>query len=64
MRYVFVSDRWLKGEQRYCALCCDPIQATYVRDYHTRLIYCQPECADSHVAISELSMEDAARHVA
>jgi hypothetical protein len=52
MRYVFVADRCLKGEQRYCALCCDPIHATYVRDCHSRLIYCQPECADFHVAIS------------
>ena len=64
MRFVLVNDRWPRGPQRYCTLCCEPIQLSYTRDHETRLIYCSPDCAEHHVLVSEAAIERAGRAVA
>jgi hypothetical protein len=40
MRFVLVNHRLLPKHAAFCAWCCEAIDETYVRELHTRLIYC------------------------
>lgn len=43
MKFVLVNDRTLKP-QTYCALCCEPIGESYLRELGTGLPYCKHDC--------------------
>ena len=43
MRFVLVNARSPRAES-FCALCCEPIDESYLRELATRLSYCNYEC--------------------
>jgi hypothetical protein len=43
MKFVLVNGRTPRP-QSFCALCCEPIGASYLREFTTRLSYCNPNC--------------------
>lgn len=47
MRYVLVTGR-TPCPKSYCALCCEPIGASYLREIGTRLPYCDQNCYAAH----------------
>ena len=61
MKFMLVTDRALKDS--YCALCCEAIDAEYLRDLDTRLSYCDHHCYSGHLKMSVLLLEDRARRV-
>jgi hypothetical protein len=60
MRFVLVNNRTPRP-QSYCALCCEPIEAGYLREITTRLSYCDSECYAEHCAGAILAIEHHAR---
>jgi hypothetical protein len=46
-RFVLVNERTPR-EQACCASCCAKIERGYVRDPHTRLVYCDAVCFTVH----------------
>ena len=46
-RFVIVNNRAPRAETR-CVLCCARIEQGYVRDPHTRLLYCDAQCFTEH----------------
>jgi hypothetical protein len=45
MRFIVVNDRMPRAAT-FCALCCEPITESYVREHQTRLAYC---CAEHYL---------------
>jgi hypothetical protein len=43
MRFVLVNGRTPRS-QSFCAVCCEPIGAGYLREIATQLSYCDREC--------------------
>jgi hypothetical protein len=43
MRFVLVNGRTPR-QQSFCAMCCEPIGETYLREIATRLSYCNHKC--------------------
>jgi hypothetical protein len=43
MKFVLVNGRSPRPES-FCALCCEPIGESYLRELTTRLSYCNYEC--------------------
>ena len=43
MKFVLVNGR-TPSSQSFCALCCKPIDETYLREIATRLSYCDHQC--------------------
>jgi hypothetical protein len=62
MRFVVVTDRTPRTDA-YCALCCEKIAESYVREIGTRLIYCDHLCYGGHVKVAVLALEYHARQV-
>ena len=63
MRYIFVNARKLK-QDGYCALCCEAITESYVREIGTRLIYCTADHYEGHCRVAMgLLLENHARRV-
>ena len=50
-RFVLVNERIPRAEG-YCGLCCTKIGNGYVRDPHTRLLYCDADCFAEHEKMS------------
>jgi hypothetical protein len=46
-RFILVNER-IPREHACCASCCARIERGYVRDPHTRLVYCDAVCFDAH----------------
>lgn len=46
-RFVLVNER-IPRANAACAMCCGKIERGYVRDPHTRLLYCDAECFAEH----------------
>jgi hypothetical protein len=60
-RFVLVNARVPRAEG-YCALCCARIDEGYVRDPHTRLLYCDAKCFVEHEKMSlPVSLQHARR---
>jgi hypothetical protein len=55
MRYVLVNDRSLR--RGFCALCCEPIDDSYLREVGTQLLYCDKVCYQGHCHVSILALE-------
>ncbi len=49
-RFVLVNDCVPRVDAR-CAFCCRKIEKGYVRQPHTRLLYCDPQCFAGHANI-------------
>jgi hypothetical protein len=47
MKFVLVNHRTPRP-QSFCALCCEPIGRTYLREIATRLTYCDHKCYLDH----------------
>ncbi len=47
MKFVLVNER-IPRANAWCALCCTRIDRGYVRDPHTRLLYCDTQCFTEH----------------
>jgi hypothetical protein len=43
MKFILVNGRTPRP-QSFCALCCEPIGETYLREIATRLFYCDHQC--------------------
>lgn len=43
MRFVLVNGRSPR-QNSFCAMCCEPIGAGYVREIATELLYCDRDC--------------------
>jgi len=50
-RFVLVNER-VPRENAYCALCTATIERGYVRDPHTRRLYCDAACFAEHEKMS------------
>ena len=50
-RFVVVNDRAPRADA-YCAVCCASIERGYVRDPHTRLMYCDADCFTEHESMT------------
>ena len=60
MKFVLVNGRRLRPES-FCALCCEPIGESYLRELTTRLSYCSHECYLGHCKLAVSVLEDRAR---
>ncbi len=47
MRFILVNGR-TPCRQSFCALCCEPIGTSYLREIATRLSYCDHDCYTQH----------------
>jgi hypothetical protein len=47
MKFVLVNGR-IPRPQSFCALCCEPIGESYLREIATRLSYCGHKCYFNH----------------
>ena len=60
MRFALVNGR-TPCPQSFCALCCKPIGASYLREIETRLSYCDDKCYSEHCEGAVLAIENHAR---
>ena len=60
MKFVLVTGR-IPSPQSFCALCCEPIGASYLREVATRLCYCDHECYVGHCTADFLAFRNHAR---
>ena len=51
MKFVLVNGRRPRPEA-WCALCCEPIGESYLRELTTRLSYCSHECYLGHCKLA------------
>ncbi len=61
-RFVLVNER-VPRANAWCAVCCTEIARGYVRDPHTRLLYCDPQCFAEHEMASMPAAVREARRV-
>jgi hypothetical protein len=47
MKFVLVNGR-TPHPQSFCALCCEPIGASYLRELRTSRCYCDERCYFGH----------------
>jgi len=50
MKFVLVNGRTPRP-QSFCALCCEAIGESYLRELSTRLFYCDHKCYAGHCKI-------------
>jgi hypothetical protein len=60
MKFVLVNGRTPRP-QSFCALCCEPIGATYLRELRTRLSYCDQRCYSGHCKMAVQTLKKQAR---
>jgi hypothetical protein len=60
MKFILVNGRTPRP-QSFCALCRQPIGASYLREIETRLPYCDDECYAEHCEGAVLALENHAR---
>jgi hypothetical protein len=51
MKFVLVNGRAPRAES-FCALCCEPIGESYLRELATRLSYCDHKCYMGHCKLA------------
>jgi hypothetical protein len=47
MKFILINGRTPRAES-FCALCCEPLGQTYLREIATRLPYCDHNCYVGH----------------
>jgi hypothetical protein len=60
MRFILVNGR-TPFRPSTCALCSKPIGANYLREFATRLPYCDVDCYADHCVGAILALETRAR---
>jgi hypothetical protein len=60
MRFILVNGR-TRRRQSCCAMCDQPIGASYLREIGTHLIYCDHDCYADHCQSAFLLLENQAR---
>jgi hypothetical protein len=60
MKFVLVNGRTPRP-QSSCAFCCQPIGQFYLREFATRLSYCDYTCYVGHCKLSVSTVHDQAR---
>jgi hypothetical protein len=60
MKFVLVNGRTPRAES-FCALCCDEIGESYVRELTTRLSYCDYQCYLGHRRLAASTVKDRAK---
>jgi hypothetical protein len=58
MKFVLVNGRTPRP-QSFCALCCEPIGETYLREIATGLSYCDHQCYLGHRKLAARSYSEA-----
>jgi hypothetical protein len=58
MKFILVNGRTPRPES-FCALCCEPIGETYLRETATRLSYCDHQCYLGHRKLAARSYSEA-----
>jgi hypothetical protein len=53
MKFILINGRTPSAES-FCALCCEPIGETYLREIATRLSYCDHNCYVGHSKLASL----------
>ncbi len=60
MKFIVVNGRTPRP-QSFCALCCEPIGESYLREIATRLSYCDHKCYVDHSNVLILALQNHAR---
>jgi hypothetical protein len=60
MEFVLVNGRIPRTES-FCALCCEPIGESYLRELTTRLSYCDHTCYVGHCELAVSILKERAR---
>ena len=60
MKFVLVNGR-TPQPQSFCALCCEPIRESYLRELTTRLSYCDHQCYLGHCKVAVQALQKRAR---
>jgi hypothetical protein len=60
MKFIVVNGR-TPVRQSFCALCCEPIAGSYLREIATRLSYCDHKCYVGHCEITVPALQYHAR---
>ena len=60
LKFVLVNGRTPRPAS-FCALCCESIGESYVRELATRLFYCDHKCYLGHHKLAELALKERAR---
>jgi hypothetical protein len=60
MKFVLVNGR-MPCKQSSCALCGEPIGASYLREIGMRLFYCDHDCYADQCKIAVMALADFAR---
>jgi hypothetical protein len=60
MKFVLVNGR-TPDPPPFCALCCEPIEESYLRELTTRLFYCDHNCYVGHCKIGVTVLQERAR---
>ena len=60
MKFVLVNGRTPRP-QSFCALCCEPIGESYLRELTTRLSYCDHKCYAGHCKLRLPALQKHAR---
>ena len=60
MKFVLVNGRTPRARS-FCALCCEPIGKTYLREIATRLSYCDHQCYLGHCKVAVQALQNLLR---
>ncbi len=57
MKFLLVNGR-TPSLRSFCALCCEPIGESYLRELATRLSYCDHQCYAGHCIIADRALKN------
>jgi hypothetical protein len=60
MKFVLVNGRTPRPES-FCALCCESISDSYLRELATRLSYCSYQCYLGHCMLAMSVLKEQAK---
>jgi hypothetical protein len=60
MNFITVNGRTPRPKS-FCTLCGEPIGASYLREFRTRLLYCDHNCYADHCRAAVMVLETHAR---
>jgi hypothetical protein len=58
--FLLVNSR-TPSPKSFCALCCEPIGESYLREVATRLCYCDHQCYADHCDRADQALENYAK---
>lgn len=60
VKFVLVNGRTPRP-QSFCALCCEPIGVSYLREIATKLSYCDHKCYAGHLKLAAPALTEIVR---